>query len=1341
MAKSTFSIKDFSEGLNPKAGEKDQSGEGHPFSVGVCTFDPGGALTNCGSMTTSIGEFASTPLLYNFKVEEGAFHNGGGSNDLGDYTATSNKGHNGEGLYAFQTDYCFNMGNVSSGTLTKTPGNLVWTDATACKLRLATDIFLPAGTEVPETRNPGETADDGDGAARTLRVASFDESEGAGKARWTVAHNMPFNGNTDDDARVAIGNVGSGITADDTSSDWWNLDSNYSSRTLSGESNGIVKGDLFLITLFFFNPAEGGGSNPAGTCKVKFGGTFKHSTYYFDTPIIEAETVHTFNAYPYTGTYNIDNTWGGFADGTPWDANFNVDGLVAADDPDCLKWSLLVESPLDYTDVDAIGNDTGPVVELEWDAAWNFDHRVHCEVYRVKANDYSDRKGGLHYTGLVWPSIYGNQKRFGLTMWDGHYDGPFASDESEQPPSRSNEILDKRATTWNWFDDNYENASAVELDTGWPGIRVYSDILKASWTGLGNGLDAGTDSTWDHEDSGDRFLIPTKNKSLVPVRAGKNPDISYDGGFLRISDGSSDPAIIGKIVRTFMTDIDTAKHSICYDYFCSKLNKITEAGVKVQLNTGTSYSSYSSIFRAENVNADIGRGPEILLAARQPAAADSTEIPDELQNDWKVGVSMQFDDDRSDGGITWGSTNLNLLDPDTWERCPEIKFSFAFNGQWQFGFMPGYTFGQPWKSTEKMARSKTDYYDHSIPMLGAWDPRAVGFSIWISAGDEDPYRLADVDFISGRYSIPAANVFDAKLTHITVDSRYTDFFETGVHLIEAIPPRTYNEINGWLGTETTRARYRTSAVVGSIRYIGYVTVLDDNGKPKATYPDRILYSPPFGFDVFPALNFLGVVENDGDDIVKLMAYESSLVVFKRSKVIVIDTAAEEITNEYTGNGILNPNQACVTRHGVCWINNSGVHMFDGSEIVNLTTESFGKKINPISYNVPSEVFNYKDEGLISTDEYGEINESLYPVVGYSSKDDHLVIGVCTGGRQLTITGSGFINKTTGEVDEMGSEPAALTILNRPGIIYDFSTETFALQRYMMPHSVADEAVEGIASGDSVFQQYGPEYDLTNMIQIMDPKTRNQVLCIGKITGTDYDDFSHLRLFAYESKTPATNGLMTFGVDNTTNTTELSEFYYETADIDFDAAAQRKKVYKIYITYKTNPKYFGFEGQTTYEKTGVDANGWTSSNYVSDEHSCINVEYKTDASADWLEFEHTNGTNIGYTAQGGSTEKPTLDGTGGEWKTISLIPASSINNIQHIKLRFRSVPSLGSFYIENHGDGNLDKPQYDFQQGRTAEEKSNFMGSDNQITSRAKGMCYADIEITDITFVYRVKNVK
>lgn len=139
---------------------------------------------------------------------------------------------------------------------------------------------------------------------------------------------------------------------------------------------------------------------------------------------------------------------------------------------------------------------------------------------------------------------------------------------------------------------------------------------------------------------------------------------------------------------------------------------------------------------------------------------------------------------------------------------------------------------------------------------------------------------------------------------------------------------------------------------------------------------------------------------------------------------------------------------------------------------------------------------------------------------------------------------------------------------------------------------------------------------TNMINDMDGK-----LLIGYV---DSSSANKGELNIYEWSNSSMGDVFHFGD------------YFISKDIDFGSPSVRKKIYKVYITYKC---------------TG---------------HSGVKVQYATNGSTTFNDFSSSKSTNYSIGA---------LENSSGEWAVAELKPSSSINNIKSIQLKFTNEDGL------------------------------------------------------------------
>jgi hypothetical protein len=145
---------------------------------------------------------------------------------------------------------------------------------------------------------------------------------------------------------------------------------------------------------------------------------------------------------------------------------------------------------------------------------------------------------------------------------------------------------------------------------------------------------------------------------------------------------------------------------------------------------------------------------------------------------------------------------------------------------------------------------------------------------------------------------------------------------------------TYESINGYAQEEDsinlgTKGGYKAAAVCARRAWIANVR------KNDLVFDDRIYYSPVNKFATFPDSYFLDIGINDGDSFSALHSLGNRLLAFKQKKLYVINVSSTSdagwyLEAEYNGVGCFTQESVVSTPFGVCWINQDGVYIFDGS---------------------------------------------------------------------------------------------------------------------------------------------------------------------------------------------------------------------------------------------------------------------------------------------------------------------------------------------------------------------------------------------------------------------------
>jgi len=167
------------------------------------------------------------------------------------------------------------------------------------------------------------------------------------------------------------------------------------------------------------------------------------------------------------------------------------------------------------------------------------------------------------------------------------------------------------------------------------------------------------------------------------------------------------------------------------------------------------------------------------------------------------------------------------------------------------------------------------------------------------------------------------------------------------------PPRflRYDAINGHSRDDIIKLdSFKTSAFAAGSIYAGNVKI------DGVSYGDRMvksgfsLYGPTP--DKFPVkANNVDIAVQDGDDIVKLMAFGDRLFQFKRHTLYIYNVSGgqEFVERKYDYKGIPNAGAACVTDFGIAWANMNGVYLHNGQKIEHLLEPKGMRVIDSVTW--------------------------------------------------------------------------------------------------------------------------------------------------------------------------------------------------------------------------------------------------------------------------------------------------------------------------------------------------------------------------------------------------------
>jgi hypothetical protein len=246
-----------------------------------------------------------------------------------------------------------------------------------------------------------------------------------------------------------------------------------------------------------------------------------------------------------------------------------------------------------------------------------------------------------------------------------------------------------------------------------------------------------------------------------------------------------------------------------------------------------------------------------------------------------------------------------------------------------------------------------------IRVEGPYDERISGGRAYFRSqgeNDEPWVLLADVNFRRGARASLSADYVRRTESDVADDTGWAGADDsTGAALpalysqsINSFSPNldTYESINGYPPTVDSNSiggineGWKTAVVANRRAFLAHVRLKStDTGRP-TVYGDRIMYSMPNKFDTFPSFNFIDVVKGDAENYIKLESYADRLLAFKQKSVQIINISSPSDTNWFLEdnikhNGVQHPSAVVRTDYGICWVNENGCYIYDGSKITNL----------------------------------------------------------------------------------------------------------------------------------------------------------------------------------------------------------------------------------------------------------------------------------------------------------------------------------------------------------------------------------------------------------------------
>ena len=238
---------------------------------------------------------------------------------------------------------------------------------------------------------------------------------------------------------------------------------------------------------------------------------------------------------------------------------------------------------------------------------------------------------------------------------------------------------------------------------------------------------------------------------------------------------------------------------------------------------------------------------------------------------------------------------------------------------------------------------------------------------------EDWYILASVDLKKATFTMPTWN--NNTMDLIEVNEGVYHLFATGetYPAFGILPLENYYFYSGRDPGDTQPVQYKTLVISGKRAWIGHIK------QDGIVYGDRMLKSAVRQYNVFPEDNWIDVVVDDGDDIIKLEAFADRILQFKRSTLYIINAppqGGEFLEAQYPGYGLDYPSASTLTPNGVVFANTQGIYLYDSEKISNLLIQG---KVSKVSKE------EWKSFSITTADDGTETNKVLR--VGFDPKDD------------------------------------------------------------------------------------------------------------------------------------------------------------------------------------------------------------------------------------------------------------------------------------------------------------------------------------------------------------------
>ena len=253
-------------------------------------------------------------------------------------------------------------------------------------------------------------------------------------------------------------------------------------------------------------------------------------------------------------------------------------------------------------------------------------------------------------------------------------------------------------------------------------------------------------------------------------------------------------------------------------------------------------------------------------------------------------------------------------------------------------------------------------YTGAGTLYKAWNPRIVGINLYITEDYngplDSPLWLATFPTKWNGKAVSCDNKTGLQnWTQATAGEDTNGICIQSIKNIQTPPTIPYNLKNGYDHEDQISAWYKTGAVVNRRLYAGniqqFTTKPQDANKNyyAKTYPDRIIKSPLEKFDILPQNDWVDVMPQDGQSIVKLVASNNELLIFKTNDLYVLDCSGEidVLSKTFIAKGCPNPAWIVKSSDYVFWCNSNSIYGYKEGQIVDLlikqNTNFWAKRIS------------------------------------------------------------------------------------------------------------------------------------------------------------------------------------------------------------------------------------------------------------------------------------------------------------------------------------------------------------------------------------------------------------